>query len=424
MSRQARHLAVGSLLSAASVLPAHATEGYFALGFGPVQRGQGGAGVAQEATDAMATALNPAAVAGLGRQMSLGVEFVAPSRGYTASGTSFVAQGPHGSGTPLFPIPNFAYNLPLDNGAVLNFAAYGNGGLNTDYGGFTRTNPCPPGTPGTGVFCFGPAGVNLSQLFLSVTYARKNGALSWGIAPTVAVQAFEAKGLQAFGAASVDPAHLSNTGLDWSVGVGLRGGVSVEVSPTLRLGISGQTKIKMSKFDEYAGLFADGGGFDIPAQATIGAAWQATPDLTVMLDYQKIFYSGVGSVSNAGDAGPLGAAGGAGFGWDDVDVVKLGIEWKQSDTMTWRAGYAKSSNPLGPEDVTLGILAPGVVEDHFTLGGSFQANNRDKFDFAIMYAPNVAVSGPEATPFGVTPGSDVTVDMDQFALSVGWSRKF
>ena len=424
VTRPVRRLAAGALLSLAAGMPAAATEGYFALGYGPVQRGQGGAGVAAAGGDAMAATMNPASVAGLGKQMSLGLEFFAPDRGYSASGTGFVADGAHRSGANLFLIPNFAYNMPLANGAVLNFSAYGNGGLNTDYDAFARTNPCPPGTPGTGVFCFGAAGVDLTQLFLSATYARDEGGFSWGIAPTLAVQAFKANGLQAFGAASVDPSALSNNGLDYSYGIGLRAGVQVEMTQTLRLGISGQTRIQMSEFDDYAGLFEDGGNFDIPASVTAGIAWNAAPDLTLMLDYQKVFYSGVAAVSNAGDAGPLGAVGGAGFGWDDVDVIKLGVEWQQNDRMTWRAGYAKSSNPVGPEDVTLGILAPGVVEDHFTFGGSYQASARDKIDFAIMYAPNVAVSGPEATPFGVTPGSVVTVDMDQVAISVGWTRKF
>lgn len=399
--------------------PAPATEGYFALGFGPVQRGQGGAGVAHRGGDAMSSTVNPAVVVDVGRALSMGVEVFSPDRGYTATGTFFVAPGSVDSSHPVFPIPNFAWNRPLQNGAVLNIAAYGNGGMNTSY----EAVPNPNCGGGAGVFCAGPAGVDLTQLFLSATYARKSGAVSWGIAPTLAVQSFQARGLAAFAPISVDPAAVSNGGRDMSWGFGLRAGLRVQATEALSFGLAAQTEMAMSKLDKYAGLFENGGDFDIPAQITAGLALRAAPATTLMLDWQRIFYSGVPAVSNATDAGPLGAPGGAGFGWDDVDVLKLGVEWVQSDRMTWRAGYAHATNPIGPEDVTLGILAPGVVEDHFTLGGSYRPNDRDSIDFSVVYAPNVAVAGAETTPLGPTPGT-VRIDMDQWAFSLGWTRHF
>lgn len=400
--------------------PAAATEGYMPLGFGTIQRGQGGAGVAVQGQDAMSLSINPAGIAGMGKTLSFGVELFAPRRGYDASGTAFVAPGSFDSGRPVFPVPNFGWVKPLANGATLGINVYGTGGMNTTFGAVAHPN-CGGGS---GVFCAGPAGVDLSQLFVSVGYAGQTGSVRWGVAPTLALQAFEANGLGAFAGLSFDPANLTDRGHDYSMGVGLRAGVQVEVSPALTLGLSGQTKINMSKFDRYAGLFENGGDFDIPAQVTAGLAVQAAPDLRLMMDYQKIFYSGVKAVSNPFLPAPLGSAGGPGFGWKDVDVVKLGVEWQQSDKMTWRAGYARSTNPVGAEDVTLGILAPGVMKDHFTFGGSYRPNARDSFDFAMVFAPKVTVSGPEVTTFGPTAGSAVALRMDQLELSVGWTRKF
>jgi long-chain fatty acid transport protein len=420
-----RHLATGLVLATAvgGATAAQATEGYVALGFGPIQRGQGGAGVAAAGDDAMSGTINTAATATVGRGFSLGLEVFSPNRGYDATGTYFVAQGSHRSDSNIFFIPNFAYNMPLQSGGVVTFSAYGNGGMNTTYGAFDRTNPCPEGSLGTGVFCMGAAGVDLTQLFLSVAYARKDGALSWGFAPVVAVQAFKAEGLGAFAAISSNPSAVSNNGYDWSYGIGLRGGVIYEVTPSFSLGLNAQTQIKMSKLEKYAGLFEGGGSFDIPGQITAGLAAKVSPDVTVMMDYERIFYSGVPAVSNGFTEYPLGAPGGTGFGWDDVDVLKLGVVWKQDDQMTWRAGYAYSTNPIGPEDVTLGVLAPGVVTNAFTVGGSYAATARDTIDFAVEYAPNVAVTGGEVTPGGPTPGL-ITIDMDQIGISVGWRRTF
>ena len=93
---------------------------------------------------------------------------------------------------------------------------------------------------GQGVFCDGDAGVDLMQLFVSVGYAKKDGALSWGIAPTLAVQTFAAEGLGLFGdfGMSSDPDHLSDNGHDYSMGFGLRAGLQYEVNPQFSLGIS------------------------------------------------------------------------------------------------------------------------------------------------------------------------------------------
>lgn len=404
-----------AFMTAGTLAPgAQATEGYFALGYSAAQRGQAGAGIAH-AFDAMSATTNPANAADVGKEMSLGLEAFIPLRGYTGTGTFFVPPGKVESGHKVFPVPNFGYNMPLDNGNVLNFAAYGNGGMNTSY---------PTGLAGCGsVYCGGKAGVDLSQLFVSVTYAGKAGDLSWGISPTFAYQRFEARGLAAFGGISLDPTNLTNRGHDGSTGFGLRAGLRYDLSDQFSVGITGQTKFNMSKFKKYSGLFAGGGDFDIPAMIGVGMAFKPQPNLTLMLDYQKIFYSGIPAIANAGNSGPLGAANGAGFGWDDVDVVKLGVEWAQSPEMIWRAGYAYSSNPVGSEDVTLNIIAPGIVRHHFTVGGTRKLSDRDSLDFALVYVPNATISGPETTPGGPTPGS-VKLHMEQYSLSIGWTRKF
>lgn len=403
----------------AGTVPALATEGYFPLGFGTIQRGQGGTGVGLAGQDAMSLAINPAAIAGMETQMNLGAEGFMPFRGYDATGTGFAAPGAIDSGREFFLVPNFGYIRPLGNG-TLGINVYGNGGMNTSYGNVANPN-CGGGS---GVFCAGPAGVDLMQMFVSVGYAHQTGAVRWGIAPTLAVQAFQARGLAAFGGMSIDPGNLTDRGQDFSYGIGIRLGAQVDIAPGLSLGLAGQTRFDMSVFDRYSGLFEGGGDFDIPAQISLGLAWQATPALTVMADAQRIYYSDVPAIGNAFGLGPLGAPGGTGFGWDDVNVFKLGFEWQQNDRMTWRAGYAHSSNPMGPEDVTIGILAPGIVEHHFSVGGTWRANARDSVDFAVVYVPEATLSGPEVTPGGVTPGSDIALRMSQVELSVGWTRRF
>ena len=142
-------------------------------------------------------------------------------------------------------------------------------------------------------------------------------------------------------------------------GYGVRLGYMGKITPTVTIGAAYASKMKFDEFDKYAGLFAEQGGFDIPENYNLGVAWQATPAVKLALDYQRINYSGVNSVANpstnfiacagdvfigGGDAstsgipGCLGSTAGAGFGWSDIDVWKLGVEYKYSQKLTLRAG--------------------------------------------------------------------------------------
>ena len=71
---------------------ARATDGYFLSGYGATQASLSGAGVANS-TDAMAMTLNPAGLVDVDRQFQIGLSLFAPTRGYDASGTIFVAPG-------------------------------------------------------------------------------------------------------------------------------------------------------------------------------------------------------------------------------------------------------------------------------------------------------------------------------------------
>jgi long-chain fatty acid transport protein len=66
----------------------------------------------------------------------------------------------------------------------------------------------------------------------------------------------------------------------------------------------------------------------------------------------------------------MGADNGPGFGWDDVDVWKLGVEYKHNKQWTFRAGYSHADNPISgasfPQLLTLAksslnMLAPAVI---------------------------------------------------------------
>jgi long-chain fatty acid transport protein len=414
---------------------AQATEGYFQYGYGARQGGLGGAGVA-DSRDAMALSLNPAGLVGIGRQFQMGVSLFMPYRSYTASGTTFTLPGKYDSKDNIFGVPNMAYSQPIDADSAWGFALFGNGGMNTNWPNPVNPtagcNAPPPFGPGGGnsVFCGGPLGVDLMQAFMTLGYARRIGSFSFGVAPVFALQRIKVYGLSAFAGISADPTNLTNKGYDYSYGGGIRGGVQWSITPNFRAGISAQSPMWMTRFGKYSGLFAESGKFNIPGNATIGVAWDVMPNLTLMVDFKHIFYGSVASVANPmASLGLLGMSNGPGFGWHDVNIVKVGAEWRASPSWTWRVGYAHNTNPIKSTDVTFNILAPGVVTDHITGGFAYKSSPNSTWEFAAAYAPTHSVSGPEvcctaAPPLAVQPGSNIELEMHQFQFTFGYTYDF
>jgi len=426
-----------ALLAFAFPASVWATNGYFSHGTSVAEKGMAGAGVAYS-QDTLSAASNPAGMVWQGERLDVGAALFAPMRSYTVTGA------PSGGGFNIgdgdqsidsenesFIVPQYGQNWMLDSESSIGVSVYGNGGMNTEYkGGFALG-----GAPGT--FGGGTAGVDLSQLFIATTYARKiSDSASWGVSGIVAYQRFEATGLSNFGAFgfSSDPSNLTNNGHDSATGFGIRLGVQGEISPGITLGASFQPEIDMDEFDDYAGLFAEQGDFDIPSTLTLGLAWHISDTRVFLVDVQQINYEDVAAVSNTitpltdgsciggvGD-GCLGASNGAGFGWEDITVVKLGYEWKNDDTWTWRLGYSKTDQPIPESEVVFNILAPGVVEEHFTFGFTRALDNNSDFNFALMYAPNVSVTGTNT--FEAPDQQTVEIEMDQYEIAASYSKRF
>ncbi len=434
-------LALAVAIAAGVALPtsAFATTGYFSHGYGTKNKGLAGAGAALS-LDSMAAATNPAGMVNVGDRLDVGVGLFSPIREYTvtgAGGAPFpLGQGTVESDNELFFIPHFGYNKMLDANSSIGLTVYGNGGMNTKY--------VAEDTPGSaGTFGGGTAGVDLSQLFVAGTYARKlTPAVSVGVTPILVYQQFKAYGLNQFGGFGVsqDPANLTDRGYDDSFGYGARLGVQGEVMPGLTLGASYQSKMEMEEFDKYKGLFAEQGDFDIPSTWTIGAAFKVNPQNLVTFDIQEIKYTDVNSVSNrfnpafnncfgfisgggASAASPdcLGGSNGPGFGWEDIMIYKLGYQFAMSPTMTWRVGYSQNDQPIPSSEALFNILAPGVIEQHYTAGFTWNVNPKSELDVAVMYAPEETVSG--ANPLSGAP-QNIDLAMKQWEIEVNWGMKF
>jgi len=409
------------LLVLLATTEAFATDGYFADGYGVKSQGMGGVGIALP-QDAIAAATNPAGMGLIGDRIDFGVSWFRPIRETEITGNAFpgVNGTYNANNTKNFFIPEFGYNRQINPEITLGVSVYGNGGMNTDY---KTAVPLLGNTP---------PGVDLAQLFIAPTVAWKiTPSNSIGISLNLAYQRFEAKGLQNFAAYSISPSNLTNNGHDNSYGGGVHIGWIGQLNDAVSFGAAYQSKTYMSKFDKYQGLFAGGGSFNIPSSYGLGVAIKATPQLTVAADVQRIDYSSVNSVGNlsltnlfAGNA--LGSSNGPGFGWRDVTAIKLGASYAWNENLTLRAGYNHSTQPIRNSETLFNILAPGVVQDHLTLGATWVLPNKSELSFAYMHAFENTVNGNNSIPPGFPPsgfgGGNANLKMyqDSVGVAYGW----
>ncbi|MEK9825483.1 MAG: outer membrane protein transport protein [Methylotenera sp.] len=396
-----------------------ATDGYFTHGYGVKSQGMGGVGIALP-QDALAAATNPAGMGLIGDRVDFGVTWFRPQRESKISNSPVPgANGTfEGNDTENFLIPEFGYNRQINPSATLGVSVYGNGGMNTDY---KRAIPLLGNTS---------PGVDLAQLFIAPTATWKiNETNTIGVAVNLAYQRFEAKGLQNFDAPGFtqSPGKVTNNGHDDSYGAGLHIGWIGQLNDVVTLGAKYQTKTYMSKFDKYKGLFAEGGDFDIPESYGAGIAVKATPKLTLAADVQRINYSDVDSVGNSINnfllkGQPLGSKNGPGFAWKDVTAIKVGASYAWSDSLTIRAGYNHSTQPIRSSETLFNVLAPGVVQDHITLGATWVLPNQSELSFAYMHAFEEKVRGnSNSIPAGFGGGqADLKMYQDSLGIAYGW----
>ena len=243
--------------------------------------------------------------------------------------------------------------------------------------------------------------------------------------PTSCINVLKQKVLAGF---SVDGDKLSNKGKDSATGVGVRVGWAGKfLDERLTLGANYASKIDADRFDQYSGLFAEQGDFDVPESYGIGAAYQLTAKLNVAADVERINYSDVGSVGHA--INPLfqghafGSDQGPGFGWNDINVYKVAASYQVHPKLTLRAGYSHNDQPISSDQTFLNILAPGVVQDHLSVGTTWNVDAHQELSIAYTHALEKEVKGNQSIPanFG---GGEANLTMSQNILGLAYGYKF
>jgi len=187
----------------------------------------------------------------------------------------------------------------------------------------------------------------------------------------------------------------------------------------------------MTKFHQYAGLLPNGGEFDIPAFGNIGLAWHIISNVVLVADMEKIWYKDVPAYGTSHDAllnGPcttastcMGGANGAGFGWNNAVIYKLGAQWKITKKTTLRAGLSHTNELLSNTYATENMITPGaIIKNLYSLGATQDFSKKDAITAVVTYIPRQSLRSQNL--FARPAIQYVTLNATGIGFGISWSR--
>ncbi len=407
------HFALMSMLLAPI---AGAMDGYFSNGYGPQCKALAGA-CAAIIQGSMAPAANPAGMFWAGKRYDVALTIFNPNREFIVTGapsgypgTFGMTPGTNKSGSNLFFVPDFGANWQVRENSTLGVAFFTNGGMNTNYSG--------------AVYGGRPAGIDMKQFFLTPTWAQRvANRHSFGVSAILAWQMFDAHGLQSLESFSREPTKMTDNGRDYAEGIGARFGYLGRLTDWLSVGGSYQTKVRMTKFDKYAGLFSEQGRFSIPGLYNVGLALKVLPRVTISLDGERILFGGVVSMHNPMlpnmKTAKFGDDNGPGFGTRDMSVGRVGVQWMPDRKWTLRSGFSYGQSPIPSSEVLFNLMSPGVLKKHAALGFTRKLDHGQEIHLAMVRAFPASLTG--ANPLEVPGRQKIQLRMDQWELQLGFT---
>ncbi len=420
-----------------------ATNGMYLIGYGAKSRSMGGVGIGYT-QDAIGFHMNPAGIAELDvgtLEVDVDAMLFKPIRGATIPDNrpapNAGAPVEYQSAANLYLIPDLAALYRFNRDMTIGFSFVGAGGGGTRYdrlapNGYNFFNPVGRTDVGDTL------GVNYinAQLSLGLAYkVTRNNAI--GAALVGSISQFRAFGLGVFKPFSTDPDHLTNVGNDYNFGWGLKAGWKWNPAKWLGIGLTAQSKLYHTTFKKYAGLFADQGRMNLPAQFGGGLVLRPTKTLDIAFDVLYVMYSDVNAIGNPIEQlslqkGFLGDGNGAGFGWDNQLIYKLGLKYKMSPKLDLTMGVNYGKSPMPKDQLLFSALAPAVTEWHLGLGAIYRSSPNDEWSLTYVHAfdnkeSGVANSGGQFDQF--FPNSDFSgpgnmdLQMHQDSVEVTYSYK-
>ena len=85
-------------------------------------------------------------------------------------------------------------------------------------------------------------------------------------------------------------------------------------------------------------------------------------------------------------SGLLGANNGLGFGWNDINVYRIGLQYRVDSQWTIRSGYSWNDSPISNREILFNVLAPAVIKRHITFGISYTPTPDSEWSLGYLHA--------------------------------------
>lgn len=405
---------------------AFAVNGNQVMGVGAYQEGIGGA-VTAAPFDSTTIITNPAGIVKVGDRFDFNAALFRPVREVDYSSTG---GGSTKGGTDQYLLPSLGVTSDIGDGYYVGFAMAVTAGMGADFG------PLSAGALGTSR--------QFSQMQfwkMAPSIAKKiNDRLSVGFALNIDYQQIQ---LQSTYSSARGTGGINATTADGAMGYGFTAGLTYEVTDSITIGATyistqqmGDMKYRLpagavalldpatgSGVVNSEGSFAMGMNF--PQQYAVGVNFRVTDDLSISADYKILKMSEeydqvdiTGGFNVFAGGQPTGATTGSAtldFGWEDVNVIAIGAQYRVNDRLWVRAGYNHGNSAVPASKAFNNTAMPAVAEDHYSVGATVNVGERWQGHFSYVTQPVNEVTDP-ATGTKISLGGS--------SLQIGFSRLF
>jgi long-chain fatty acid transport protein len=397
-------------LTALLAAPTWALDGHLLHGIGAVNSSMGGAGAALPDDALGALNANPALLTRLdGHKFEFSSEILRATNTLSSSAGPFSGTTKDSSALSVLPAFGWTYHAPGSN-VAFGMGFLGLAGFGVDYRQDPNNPILSPQPHGAGrVF----SSYQLLRIPLTAAIqVAPNFSLGFSLNAERATLEVEPAG---FAAPDCSPGpagpvcYLPGVHSDSRFGFGATVGALWEITPAFNLGGSYTSKTKFQSFEWNSthanpNLLNYGTARDIkfevdtPAIAVLGLAFKPAPNLSFALDGKWINYASAAGFGS----GPEN------LGWQNIKVIAAGVELKATPSLTLRAGYNHSDNPI-PDNLSFNsIIAPAIFKNHACLGLGLKIYNNLDANLALYRVFKTTGSGPFLSPSGPVPGTQVT----------------
>ena len=424
--------------------------GHIMQGVGSVNMSMGGASTAQPIDISGALQWNPASISTFNSKIinfDLGLFFSSPELSATLPAGMLGAGAPSVSGVTkddrgVSPMPALAMVWGKEDskhtfgvsafgisGFGVTFPEEANNPLSPSFNPMENSNPINYPQQAMG---FGLLESDYMLLQIGVTWAYEiSDNFSIGIEPTLNYGALE---LSPNPTASPTAAGYGISDKASAIGFGGQVGVFYESDGGFKLGASYKTTQSFGDLEfENTHLnnqtTTNSFNMDYPAILSIGTGY-SNETIDFALDYRMVDYENTDGFAEKGwtQTGSV-----AGFGWKNINIISVGLQYKGFEKLPLRVGYTYSSNPIDEELAFFSTPATAVIanafqlgfgyefSDNFTLNGVFHHGSSDGKTEGQVLNPMMASA---ANPYGAIPGSKVGYEMTTSMVMFGISYTF